>query len=490
MNYVKRNFGGSKSLALGTVEASPKRARGWTIPYRAIAPLAMAVDALIILSTGILSGVVYHLQFVKTQGNLEQFAGSAAVVAALFVTLAKSRNLYELSELLNLKAQTRKVTLQWVIVFAFLTAVAFAMKVGDNFSRGAMITFAITGLVALIVMRVVWRTLLADGLAVRRFTSRRIALIAEQSAAVSSGVLETLTRHGLQLAHHFVLPTGPKESRQRKDVIAQAIASLRGSNVEEIVISAELDHWPEIKGLLSELRVLPLPVNFVPAGSLSELFKLSSHTIGETVTIELQHGPRTLSQRLVKRTADTALALVALLSFLPILLVAALAIKLNSPGPVIFRQTRRGFNGRPFQIFKFRTMTVQEDGDHVVAAQRNDARVTRIGHILRRTSIDELPQLFNVLQGTMSLVGPRPHAMVHDNRFDKMVGNYAYRHHVKPGLTGWAQVNGFRGEMRTVEDIDQRVKLDLWYIDNWTLGTDLKIIFMTVAEIARTKNAY
>ncbi len=490
MNYVKRNFGESKSLALGTVDASAKRARGWTIPYRAIAPLAMAVDTLIILATGVISGVVYHLQFVKTQGNLEQFMGSAAVVAALFVTLAKSRNLYELSELLNLKSQMRKVTLQWVIVFAFLTAVAFAMKVGDNFSRGAMIAFAVSGLWALIAMRIAWRTLLADGLAVRRFTSRRIALIAEQNAAVSSGVLETLTRHGLQLAHHFVLPTGPHEARQRKDVIEQAIASLRGSNVEEIVISAELGHWAEIKVLLSELRVLPLPVNLVPAGSLSELFKFSSHTIGETVTIELQHGPRTLPQRLVKRAADTGLAFVALLSFLPILLVAAIAIKLDSPGPVIFRQWRRGFNGRPFQIFKFRTMTVQEDGDHVVAAQRNDARVTRIGQVLRRTSIDELPQLFNVLQGTMSLVGPRPHAMAHDTRFDKMVGNYAYRHHVKPGLTGWAQVNGYRGEMRTVEDIDQRVKLDLWYIDNWTLGTDLKIMFMTVAEIAKAKNAY
>jgi lipopolysaccharide/colanic/teichoic acid biosynthesis glycosyltransferase len=132
----------------------------------------------------------------------------------------------------------------------------------------------------------------------------------------------------------------------------------------------------------------------------------------------------------------------------------------------------------------------QEDGDTVIQARQNDARVTRVGNILRRTSIDELPQLLNVLQGTMSLIGPRPHAMAHDSQFDKVVGNYAYRHHVKPGLTGWAQVHGYRGETRTVEDIEHRVKLDLWYIDNWTLGTDLKIIVMTVAELVRGKNAY
>ena len=135
-------------------------------------------------------------------------------------------------------------------------------------------------------------------------------------------------------------------------------------------------------------------------------------------------------------------------------------------------------------------MSVQEDGDSVVAAQRNDHRVTRVGNWLRRTSIDELPQLLNVLQGTMSMVGPRPHALAHDNEFERLLDNYAYRHHVKPGLTGWAQVNGYRGEMRTISDIEERVKYDLWYIDNWSFATDIKIIFMTVTELINGKNAY
>src|SRR4029077_10886573 len=180
----------------------------------------------------------------------------------------------------------------------------------------------------------------------------------------------------------------------------------------------------------------------------------------------------------------------ALILHLPILLITAIAIKLDSPGPIIFRQWRCGFNGRPFQILKFRTMSVLEDGDTIVQARRNDPRVTRIGKLLRRTSLDELPQLLNVLQGSMSIVGPRPHAMAHDNEFDKLVANYAYRHHVKPGLTGWAQVNGNRGELQSLVDIERRIELDLWYIDNWSVMVDFRIIFMTMFEVIRGRNAF
>ena len=170
--------------------------------------------------------------------------------------------------------------------------------------------------------------------------------------------------------------------------------------------------------------------------------------------------------------------------------MTAIAIKLDSPGPVIFRQRRSGFNGREFQIMKFRTMSVLEDGEAVVQAKRNDNRVTRVGNWLRRTSIDELPQLFNVLQGNMSVIGPRPHALAHDSAFGELVADYAYRHHVKPGITGWAQVNGFRGQTNTVADIEKRLELDLWYIDNWSFALDFKIALMTVIEITKGRNAY
>lgn len=187
---------------------------------------------------------------------------------------------------------------------------------------------------------------------------------------------------------------------------------------------------------------------------------------------------------------DVGLALLALMFFLPIMVLTAVAVRLDSPGPVIFRQTRKGFNGRQFAIFKFRTMTVQENGPAVAQASRNDPRVTAIGRLLRSASIDELPQLLNVLKGDMSLVGPRPHALAHDEYFQKIVGDYAHRHHVKPGITGWAQCNGSRGATPTVEDISERVKLDLWYINNWSLWLDLQILIKTLFEVLRKRNAY
>ena len=490
MNYAKSDFSVRKSRALGLPEAAQQRRHKWTISYRAIAPVAMLCDALIIFSMGMLSGVAYHLKTFGSPGDLTQFGEFAAVVAALFIALGKSRNLYNLSELLNFKSQIQKVAIKWIVVFLFLTFVAFAMKAGESFSRGASILFAISGFAMLIVSRFVWRVFLADGLAVRRFSSRKILLIEEQGSAVNSGLLATLARHGLQLAHHLVLPTNRNDIRHWKKVIAQAISFVRGSDIEEIVVSANLDRWSELNHLLSELRVLPLPVNLVPTGPMSELFKLSSHTIGDTINIELQRGPRTLLEQAARRAGDLVFAGTALILLLPLFLMTAIAIRIDSPGPILFRQRRRGFNGRPFQILKFRTMTVLEDGDTIVQAKPNDPRVTQLGNWLRRTSIDELPQLFNVLQGSMSLVGPRPHAVAHDNEFDKSVRNYAYRHHVKPGLTGWAQVNGFRGQTCTTADIEQRVKFDLWYIDNWSIALDFKILFLTIIEVVRGHNAY
>jgi len=174
----------------------------------------------------------------------------------------------------------------------------------------------------------------------------------------------------------------------------------------------------------------------------------------------------------------------------PLFVLVVLLIRLETSGPVIFRQRRKGFNGREFTIFKFRTMKVLEDGHIIRQAQRKDARVTRVGAILRATSIDELPQLVNVLCGNMSIVGPRPHAIAHDDGYTKLIANYAFRQHVKPGLSGWAQVNGFRGETANLELMEHRVNCDLWYIKNWSFWLDLRILILTGFELMRRRNAY
>ena len=162
------------------------------------------------------------------------------------------------------------------------------------------------------------------------------------------------------------------------------------------------------------------------------------------------------------------------------MLLTALWIKLDSPGPIFFLQTRNGFNGHAFRIVKFRSMHVLEDGDTIRQATRADPRVTKIGRWLRRTNIDELPQLFNVLYGNMSLVGPRPHAAAHNSEYEKLIANYAFRYHVKPGITGWAQVNGYRGETPFTDLMEKRVELDLWYINNWSMWLDIKISISNV----------
>ncbi len=191
-----------------------------------------------------------------------------------------------------------------------------------------------------------------------------------------------------------------------------------------------------------------------------------------------------------KRLLDVVLAGLAIVLLAPVFLLLAVLIRLDSPGPVIFRQQRRGLNGKPFDILKFRSMHVLENGSDVRQVRRDDDRVTRLGRIIRATSLDELPQFFNVLRGEMSLVGPRPHAMAHDDHYEQLIEGYSLRQSVKPGLTGWAQVNGFRGETPELEMMVSRVHCDLWYVRNRSFLLDLRILFRTVGELFRNRNVY
>jgi exopolysaccharide biosynthesis polyprenyl glycosylphosphotransferase len=216
----------------------------------------------------------------------------------------------------------------------------------------------------------------------------------------------------------------------------------------------------------------------------------SSSARQNIMSVEILGAPLSSLEQGVKRLIDVVLASIALVFLLPVMLLTAIAIKLDGPGPVIFRQFRKGFNGQQFAMLKFRTMSVQENGATVTQATRNDPRVTGIGKLLRASSIDELPQLINVLSGEMSLIGPRPHALAHDSQFEKLLSDYAFRHHVKPGITGWAQCNGARGATPKIEQIQERVKLDLWYINNWSLWLDFQILVKTVFEVLRKRNAF
>ena len=231
-------------------------------------------------------------------------------------------------------------------------------------------------------------------------------------------------------------------------------------------------------------------LELLPDGQIRTLTNYTSSAQQRIVSLEIQRAPLSTAEQIVKRAMDLVIGSFALIFFMPVMALTALAIKLDGPGPVFFHQSRKGFSGRRFVMYKFRTMTVQENGDVVTQATRNDPRVTKIGRLLRAASIDELPQLINVIRGEMSLVGPRPHALAHDNYFENLLQDYAFRHHVKPGMTGWAQVNGLRGATPSVEQIARRVEMDLWYINNWSFWFDIQILIKTFFEVARKRNAF
>jgi undecaprenyl-phosphate galactose phosphotransferase/putative colanic acid biosynthesis UDP-glucose lipid carrier transferase len=273
-------------------------------------------------------------------------------------------------------------------------------------------------------------------------------------------------------------------------IIKSIARFVRNNDCREVLLALPWNDIDRIELVREHIKTLPVAARLLPDMRVRSLTNFSSSARQRVMAVEIQRAPLSRAQCFVKRIMDIVLASLALIFFLPIMTLTAIAIKLDGPGPVIFRQNRNGFNGRQFVIFKFRTMSVQENGSTVSQATRDDPRVTSIGRLLRSASIDELPQLLNVLKGDMSLIVPRPHALAHDNYFETVLSDYAFRHHVKPGITGWAQCNGARGETPSIEHISERVKLDLWYINNWSLWLDVQILLKTFFEVIRKRNAY
>jgi putative colanic acid biosysnthesis UDP-glucose lipid carrier transferase len=492
MNFVNRHIAtdAASEVAPSGFGPSLKVERKWPIHYDSIEPLAVVADLATISLASVISGFFYPLHETGTPGDIGKSVGSAILVSALFISVMKIRGMYRPTELLILRNQVRGLCLAWISVSLLLAGTVFALKIGSELSRGTSLLFVAFGLVALIVHRIVMKELLTNGLAGRKFSGRNIVLITDHSQLGDPSLTQTLTGLGFCVQRHFILPPPSAGSGHRENLTARVIEYTRGSDVEEIIVGADPNRWSDLRALVADLRVLPFPINFVPVGAASEIFRRPSRELGSAICVELQRGPLTAIEHVAKRCTDVLFAGIALIVLLPPLAAVAFAIKLDSPGPILFRQQRCGFNGRSFAICKFRTMLVMEDGPSIVQARAVDCRVTRIGKWLRRTSIDELPQLLNVLDGSMSLVGPRPHAVAHDGQFDKVVRNYAFRRRVKPGLTGWAQVHGYRGPTPTAASIERRVEYDLWYIDNWSLWLDLAILLQTPIEVLRGRNAY
>jgi len=272
--------------------------------------------------------------------------------------------------------------------------------------------------------------------------------------------------------------------------ISEAAEYVKREQVHLIYISLPMATQPRIMRLLDELRDTTASIYFVPDMFVTDIIQSRMETICDMPVVSVCETPFTGTNGLTKRLSDIALSALILLMLSPILLAIACGVKLTSPGPVIFKQRRYGLDGQEIVVYKFRSMTVCEDGGQITQARKGDQRITRLGAILRKTSLDELPQFINVLQGRMSIVGPRPHAVAHNEMYRKLINGYMVRHKVKPGITGWAQVNGLRGETDTLDKMKSRVDCDLDYLRHWSLGLDLYIILKTVTIVFKDQYAY
>jgi undecaprenyl-phosphate galactose phosphotransferase/putative colanic acid biosynthesis UDP-glucose lipid carrier transferase len=464
------------------------------LPFKFIQPAALVGDFLIVMLASLVGGIVYHWLVSNTIGPIDKDLAIGVLVFANFAALLSAQHNYRITSLTNIARQSRYVTFTWWLVCAILLSAAFVLKIGNEFSRGSTLTFFGLGWAALIAFRAVVASRLTIALEDGSFAERKIIVIVERGQQNTSTALNDLRKCGylavqtIEITPAELNAGGITNSLQAK--LDQVIAISHRETIDHVFLLIKWTRHRLIESLVGLLHVVPIPVNLLPDGNVARMLAARPVNVGMAWTVELQRAPLTPVERALKRTFDVIGAAIALIVLSPLMLMTALLLKVESNRPIIFKQKRNGFNGDTFVIYKFRTMQVLEDGDVIAQATRNDPRVTRLGRWLRQTSIDELPQLFNVIIGNMSLVGPRPHAVAHNGEYQKVVANYAFRHHVKPGITGWAQVNGYRGQTKTVDMMARRVEYDLWYINHWSLWLDLKILLKTLLFLYRQPMAY
>jgi undecaprenyl-phosphate galactose phosphotransferase/putative colanic acid biosynthesis UDP-glucose lipid carrier transferase len=476
---------------LGT--APTRRSRFWSlgIGLGLLKPIVSAVDCAIIVGASLVGGSGYQLIAVGATGDLMPYAGLGFVGSLAYALVAHRGKIYELQGVLRGRQDYGWIATGWLWAVLVIAVVLFLLKTGAATSRGSMVSFAVLGGVGLISWRALVKRQLRTAIDSGTIQGRPVILLGTNEELGDFTSRDLLVRYGLEDIFRVQLPDICTNPVMHAAALTKVLEHTRTGRAKEIILALRWGDHAQLEAVLDWLRLTPMPVRLLPERSVSSILKNRDWVDHELPMIDVQRPPLTVAERVCKGAFDFSVAALTLACLMPLMAFLALAIRIESPGPAIFRQRRNGFNGTEFIIYKFRTMTVMEDGATLAQARRSDARVTRIGRILRVTSIDELPQLYNVLRGDMSLVGPRPHALAHDREYGRMIANYAYRNHVKPGITGWAQVNGFRGGTPHLDQMAKRIELDLWYINNWALALDLQILLRTAFVLMTgSRNAY
>jgi Undecaprenyl-phosphate glucose phosphotransferase len=458
--------------------------------------LAAGTEFLLVAVAAYSAAVLYHRLILLDATDVSKYIQESMLIATLQLLVSIGLRQYS-----RIQTKLRHVFL-WsgasavLFVFSFFISAIFLLKISDGYSRATVMAQAVSVLLAVLCTRAIWFSLLQPAIASGLVDARRVILIGDphhclhfSARAMATGIRTIRSFDFPTVRAHSSGPARPGAVQVRPDA-CQLVADCRPLRADDIIILSSQQDVPSVLALASALSDLPVDVHVVPVGSV-DLMAVSRITqFGNMVTMRIFQSPLTPFNRAIKRAFDVAAAIAGLILLSPLFVVVSLAIKLDSRGPVLFRQTRHGYNNEPIRVLKFRSMTVMEDGDNFIPVIRHDPRVTPLGCILRHTNIDELPQLFNVLVGDMSIVGPRPHATAQNEFFFELISSFSRRHNVKPGITGWAQVNGHRGDTDTLEKMRRRVEHDLYYIDNWSLFLDLKIIVMTLFSRKVYWNAY
>ncbi len=471
----------------------PKFKRGLLRKY---APLFSAItrilDLLLIFGSGFLA---FQLRFghLNIPDRYELVILIGTLIAGILFPLFK---LYESWRGRGLLEQFGRISLAWGFVMGILMLLAFSTKTGAEFSR----------LWALIWAGLAWASLLLLRIFLRLFFNilRRKGWNRRSLYLVGAGELGRQVARQLRetewVGYDLLGFWDDDPDLQKTQVEGLPVYSIEAGRerlfkdqeaVDEVWFALPLRAEKRMREILHQLRHSTVQVRLVPDIFSFHLLNHSMTEVAGIPVLNLRGSPMEGMNRFWKAVEDRVLASLILLTVSPLLLLIALGVKLSSPGPILFRQKRHGWDGKPIEIYKFRTMWVHKEPEgQLTQATRSDPRVTPFGAFLRRTSLDELPQFFNVLQGRMSIVGPRPHAVEHNEFYKEQIESYMQRHRVKPGITGWAQVNGWRGETDTLEKMKKRVEYDLYYIENWSLWFDFKIIFLTLIRGFTDKNAY
>jgi len=454
----------------------------------------MAMEFLAVAGAAFIASVGYH--------NVVMFSSLPAtqyIFAALFIATLVSLVSVGFQHFTAIQMRPLHVLL-WNgigavgLAFSLLLSTIFLLKIAEDYSRGTFIFQVVCVGLAVTAVRAISYSWLRSAIASGAIEARHVVLIGD--AIRCAQFSDRLRTNAIQSVASFRAPwdcdvkTGGDATDHTDQKVRKLIEACRSIHPDDIIVLTTQQELPKAMALVTSLTEVPVALHIVPVDALELLAGSRIAGLGTVLTIQVHRRPLSAFDLVVKRSFDVFVATVGLIVLSPLFLIVSIAIKLDSRGPVFFRQTRHGFNNEPIRVLKFRSMTTSEDGDQFTQAVKDDPRVTHVGRILRRTNIDELPQLVNVLQGNMSIVGPRPHATAHNKFFQAKIAPFSRRHIVKPGITGWAQVNGLRGETNTLEKMQQRVELDLYYIDNWSFLLDIKIMLLTLLSKRAYTNAY